>query len=102
MSWYKCGDCGADLSNHPTSASADKCVSALPSSNQAGLVREALEIHDLRRWARFLKADGSLDYLRCPCGFKTESDTNEAMFGHVAEVLIRRAILIPEEKESHG
>lgn len=46
-----------------------------------------IETHDLRRWARFTNGDGSLDYLRCPCGFITKEDSNDAMFAHIAESL---------------
>ena len=56
------------------------------------LVR-VLELHDLRRWARYERAEGVFFHLRCYCGAVVEEDTQRAMFQHVAGEL-RKAMRI--------
>ncbi len=50
-------------------------------------LQERIAQHDLRRWSRFVKGDGSFDSLRCYCGFATTEDSNEAMFKHIVQVI---------------
>ena len=51
-------------------------------------VSKILEHHDLRRWNRCVDTSGKFLRLECYCGKKIYEDSNEAMFGHVASILV--------------